>query len=117
MVGPLTLGGGFGCSLPPPRPDFSSVNPQDRTLAVAEAARRSDRSSIPRLIEMLDSPDSAQRMLAITTLERLTGQTLGYAYWAPEHQRNEAVSRWMDWWESEHGAVPIDGGERGDESR
>jgi len=111
VVALLVTGGGFGCSLPPQRPDFSSVDPQERTLAAAEAARRADRSSIPPLIEMLDSPDAAQRMLAIATLERLTGQTLDYAYWAPEHQRSEAVSRWVQWWRSTQSAGSAVGGE------
>ena len=34
------------------------------------------------------------------TLERLTGQTLGYDYAAPEAERRAATDRWVEWWES-----------------
>ncbi len=94
----LACAGLSACSLPPQRADFSSPDPQERTLAVAQAAREDDRQSIPYLIQTLESSDPAQRMLAIGTLERLTGQTLGYEYWAPDPVRRQSIDRWQAWW-------------------
>ncbi len=90
----LALG---GCSLPEQRADFRSVDPQERTLALAQAARERDQDSIPVLISMLDSEDAGERMLAIQTLERLTGQTLGYDFAAPRFKREPAVREWVQW--------------------
>lgn len=90
-----------GCSLPPQRADFASNDPQERTLAVAKAAREDDRRSVPQLIQVLQSTDPAERMLAIDTLEQMTGQTLGFEYWAPASARRKAIDRWQAWWESQ----------------
>lgn len=86
-----------GCSLPEQHADFDSVDPQERTLATLKAGETQDRAAIPELIEQLASDDPAQRMLAIRTLESLTGQTLGYNHSDPEPQRRAAMNRWRDW--------------------
>ena len=62
-----------------------------------DAAREGDLSAIPDLIGLLDSDDSLVRMVAIRSLERLTGQTLGYDHAVPEWRRDEAVERWVAW--------------------
>lgn len=77
-----------------PRPDFRSVEPAARNDAIVQAARRRDHAAIPDLVRMLDADDPATRLLAITTLERLTGETLGYDYAAPERDRRRAVQAW-----------------------
>lgn len=64
-----------------------------------EVAAANDTSKIPELIAALDSDDSAVRLTAIRTLERLTGQTLGYDYAAPESERRLATDRWVEWYE------------------
>lgn len=87
----------LSCSLPEPKTSFDSPNPAARTRAMARAARTGDTSHIPELIEMLDSDDPAVRMLAINTLERLTGQTLGYDHGAPPAERHRAIDRWVQW--------------------
>lgn len=75
-------------------------------MAVAQAARQEDRASIPNLILVLESSDPAQRMLAIGALERMTGQSLGYEYWAPRPVRDEAIARWKAWWQTHGGSLP-----------
>ncbi len=65
--------------------------------AAVDAAARNDRSAIPNIISLLDSDDPATRMVAIRSLERLTGQTLGYDHAAPESQRVQSIQRWVDW--------------------
>lgn len=86
-----------GCSLPARRADFNSTDPAERTLALGQAADDADRASIPDLIALLESEDSAERMLAINALEKKTGQRLGYDYADPDPARREAVERWVAW--------------------
>lgn len=62
-----------------------------------EAAQLQDRSAVRPLIEMLDSDDVAARMVAIRSLERITGETLGYDYAGAEPQRRAAIARWVAW--------------------
>lgn len=65
------------------------------------AASTGDKSSIPGLIERLSSNDPAERLLAIRSLERLTGETKGYDHAASPQKRNQAIERWATWWEME----------------
>lgn len=83
-------------------------------MAVAKAAREDDRASIPNLILELESTDPAQRMLAIGALERLTGQTHGFEYWAPRPVRDEAIARWKAWWQSQGQSPPPSSGHPSD---
>lgn len=99
----------IGCSQPSRRADFSSVDPSERTLAIGHAARDRDEGSIRSLIALLDSNDPAERMAAIRTLERLTGQTLGYDHAAPESARREAVARWEEWGRAGNAMPPASG--------
>lgn len=93
------VAGVVGCTKPIPR-GYDSHDPTGRIEAMLDTAARGDRSQIPDLIGELDSDDSAVRFTAIHTLERLTGQTLGYDYAAPEAERRAATDRWVEWWES-----------------
>lgn len=76
---------------------FDSPEPAARMEAAVSAAAEGDTSAIPDLIELLDSDDPATRLVAIRSLERLTGQTLGYDYAGPEAERAAAVERWVEW--------------------
>jgi len=84
----------IACS-PPPDRGFESSVPQDRIRAIARAVAEDDRSpeTIRRLVEQLDSADPAVRMMAITALERLTGEDLEYEYDGTPTQRREDVGR------------------------
>jgi HEAT repeat protein len=77
---------------------FDSPEPAARMEAAAEAAGRGDPGAIPRLIELLDSDDPATRLVAILSLERLTGRRLGYDPAAGLEAREEAVERWVVWY-------------------
>jgi hypothetical protein len=90
----LTMG---ACSSPQPRADVTSTVPEERALGLAEVGQQEDRARIPEVVALLDSADPGIRMFAIRTLERLTGETLGYDYAAAEHERAEAVDRWVRW--------------------
>src|SRR5262249_50631095 len=73
---------------------FDSANPAARMYAIEQAGKSGDRTAIPRLVEQLDSDDCAVRLLAITSLERLTGETYGYRHYDPPEEREAAVERW-----------------------
>ncbi len=82
---------------------FDSPEPAVRMDAIVDAARREDRTAVPRIVPFLLSDDPATRLLAIRTLERLTGQTLGYDYAAPEAERGEGAERWRRYVEEQGG--------------
>lgn len=82
-----------GC-MPTAKPDFDSPEPGARNQAIVAAAAEADRSKVPDLVRMLDSDDGATRLLAIRTLERLTGETFGYDYRDGRLERSDAVERW-----------------------
>jgi hypothetical protein len=46
---------------------------------------------------MLESDDPTTRVLALRTLERLTGETMGYDPHAEPFEREDAVARWSDY--------------------
>ena len=77
---------------------FDSPNPAARLYAIAQAAREEDRSpaTLRHIVEQLDSDDPAVRLVAITTLARLTGETLGYGHDDPAPARRAAIRRWTE---------------------
>ncbi len=93
----------LGCA--PVPVGFDAPSEIRRLDAVVEAAQVDDRSpeTIRSIIEQLDSFDPAMRMISIRTLERFTGQTLGYDYAAPEWERGLAVDRWVEWYMRTYG--------------
>ena len=93
----ILLTGLSACASAPP--DFNSPEPAARNAAIVRAARDKDQSAIPDLIRMLDSDDPTTRVLAIRTLERLTGQTHGYDPEADAASRSRAVDEWTSWCE------------------
>jgi HEAT repeat protein len=97
-----------GCAQPPG--GFDSPVPAQRLNAITEAAEREDEGAIPELIRMLSSDDPLVRMASIRSLERLTGQTLGYDHAAPSGERWQATRRWADWYRAREG-LPPDGPE------
>ncbi len=113
----LTLLAAAGC-FPTLEADFDSPAPAKRLDAIVDAAAHDDRSSIPPLIEMLDSDDPAERMLAFRALERISdGLTFGYRYADPEWQRQESINRWVEWAESESAGSPSSSGAQSDLGR
>jgi HEAT repeat protein len=91
----LLASGATGCASAPA--DFNSPEPAARNAAIVRAAQTKDQTAIPDLVRMLESDDPTTRVLAIRTLERLTGQTLGYHPQADEQSRKKAVADWAAW--------------------
>lgn len=79
------------------QPGFDSPEPAARIDAILAAARANDTSAVPDLVALLDSDDPATRLLAIRTLEKLTGTTNDYDYAANDAQREKGVERWLEW--------------------
>lgn len=95
-----------GCSNPNDAVGFEENDPAARMRAIRQAAAAEDQGSIQPLILRLESDDPAERLLAIHTLERLTGQTLGYDHAAPRQERAAAVQRWAEWYSQQRGPEP-----------
>jgi len=87
-----------GCSWP--QESLDSPLPNRRTEALTDPAKIDDPSTIRGRIVLLDSDDPLVRMLAIRSLERMTGTTLGYDHAAGQQARDQAVAAWVDWYES-----------------
>ncbi|QOJ13501.1 MAG: HEAT repeat domain-containing protein [Planctomycetia bacterium] len=89
----LTLVAG-GCLPRGSTAKLNSPNARERAVAGVALASGGDRAAAHRLVPLLEDADSAVRMMAILSLERLTGETLGYRYFDTESRRAEAVERW-----------------------
>lgn len=87
------------------RSSFKDIDPAIRLRAVHAAGEAGDRGAIPHLIVGLLSDDPAERLFSIRTLERLTGQTLGYEHSAPRPERLAAAERWQVWYASQDPAT------------
>lgn len=76
--------------------DFDSADPASKLYAIVRAGETKDASAIPHLIEQLNSDDQAVRMYAIGALRRITGEDMGYVYYAPPAEREAAIQRWLE---------------------
>jgi hypothetical protein len=84
-----------GCGPSATQGGFDSPNSAARLYAIEIAARNNDRRSIADLIQQLQSDDPAVRMLAIATLERITGETYGYRHFDEPDLRVQSIDRWV----------------------
>ena len=77
---------------------FDEPDPQARIRAAMRADETDDRSAAPRLVEMLDSDDPAERIAAIEALRDFTGgETFGYRHFDDRVDRRAAIDRWVEW--------------------
>lgn len=83
-----------GCRPPAPRRPLLDQDPVFVIPAMRQTAQAQRLRDMPRLIELLNSEDSAIRLHAIQTLRSLTGETFGYQFWDTPAQRRGAVERW-----------------------
>ncbi len=78
------------------RRELGSGNPLDRARGIVQVAEAQDPRALHRVVDLLEDPDEAVRMYAITALRRLCGEDLGYRFYASEAQRAAAVARWRE---------------------
>jgi len=84
------------CAPPASRGGFDSPDPAAKLYAIERAMKHGDRAAVPQIVEQIDSDDPAVRMLAISALQKLTGETRGYRYDDPPYLRQDAVRRWAE---------------------
>lgn len=85
-----------GC-FPTAKKGFDSPDNALRIDASVHAADAGDAKAVPDLVRLLDSDDPATRLVAIRSLERITGTTLGYDHAGKASQREAGVQRWQAW--------------------
>lgn len=78
-------------------PSYDSPEPGARNAAIVATAAAGRTQDVPNLVRMLESDDPTTRVLAIRTLERLTGTELGYNPHAEPYEREAAVARWVEY--------------------
>lgn len=76
---------------------LQDANPEVRVQAMMEAADRKDSKALPYIVENLGSDDGDVRLFAGMTLQKITGQTMGYNFYAPRAERDAAIGRWRQW--------------------
>ena len=76
---------------------ISSIKPDVASVAMNEAAAAKSRRAIVALVKRLYDEDPAIRLSAISALEDITGETMGYRSYESEVKRAAAVKRWEAW--------------------
>lgn len=94
-AGCLGLAAG-GCGPPAIEGGFDSPNPAAKLFAIQYAAQQRDVAAVPHLVEQLDSEDPAVRMMAISALQDICGETCGYSFSDPRWKRDQAVQCWVE---------------------
>ncbi len=87
-----------GCSAPKEEPSVNAGDPKAQNTWIAAAVENNDISACQGLIELLDSSDPAERLVAIGALRSITGEHFGYRIADPPAVRGQAVDRWAAWW-------------------
>lgn len=80
---------------------FQNENPAARIAAVALAGRTKDQAAVPFLIDRLTDTEQDVRFFTIIALKQITGKTMGWNYYDPSAERDQAVGRWRQWLQSE----------------
>jgi hypothetical protein len=69
-----------------------------RRIVADALGKLGDLSGVPVLIDRLDHPDDSSRILAMTTLRRVTGQNFEFDPYGAEEDRKNAIKMWNRWW-------------------
>jgi hypothetical protein len=101
-------GAGVGCGGPRDTPSLRARDAHRKIPAIKQAVGEKDRDAIPHLVAGLENDDPAVRMYSIQGLRRLTGQTMGYRFYADDDARRDAVQRWKQWLAGQSGAAPAE---------
>jgi hypothetical protein len=87
------------CTAPREPMVVSNPDPSVKIPAMKQSVESKDMTQVRQMINDLESDDPAVRFFAISALEKLTGQTFGYQYFADEDKRALAVGKWKAWLE------------------
>ena len=77
--------------------DLSSERIRATAVLGNRIAREPEDGDVKLLIDRLEDTDAAARLYAITALEQLAGDRMGYEPWALLVERHRAVARWRSW--------------------
>jgi hypothetical protein len=69
-----------------------------RRAAALASAMKEEKAHVPRLIALLDDPETPVARAAYAALKSLTGQDFGPAAEATRDEKAKAVAAWKDWW-------------------
>jgi hypothetical protein len=83
-----------GCSGYPGPVSIENEDPAVKIPAMRRAAVARDSSKIASLVRELASDDPAIRLVAIESLEKITGQTHGYQWWNDARDNKAPITRW-----------------------
>jgi len=84
-----------GCGgAPAANQGVDDAEPRARMASIAQPRGDADERRMWELIEALESDDPAVRMMAIATLERITGTRRGFEPYNSSETRQVAVDRW-----------------------
>jgi len=78
---------------------ISNETDDDFLFFIAEAmVKLKDKRGVPSLIEYLKKSDLTKRAIAYNLLNKITGLTMGYKYYAEPNEVTEGARKWSDWW-------------------
>jgi hypothetical protein len=78
-------------------------DPEMRRAAALAVAMKEDTTHVPRLIELLDDPETTVSRAAYAALKSLSGKDFGPPKDASKVARAEAVAAWKAWWKDKGG--------------
>jgi hypothetical protein len=76
---------------------LQSEDPTQRINSAVQAGESKDTNAVPLLVDRLSDADSDVRFYAALSLARITGTDMGYHYYDPPEQREQAIARWRQW--------------------
>jgi len=82
--------------------NISAAQPDVATAAMNKASEAKSREAIVPLVKRLYDEDPVIRLSAITALENITGENMGYHYYEPEVKRIAAIKLWEAWVEEQN---------------
>jgi HEAT repeat protein len=97
LICPLAVGCAQRSSAPASANGFQHEDPQVRINAVVAAGEARDRAAVPLIVDRLTDSESDVRFFAIMSLQKITGQTMGYRHFDPPQLRDQAVQRWRQY--------------------
>jgi hypothetical protein len=74
-----------------------------RRAAALAAAMKEDTSHVPRLIDLIDDPETSVSRAAYAALKSLSGKDFGPKKEASRAERAEATAAWKAWWKEKSG--------------
>jgi len=95
-------GGCFRLGSPSLQERLASKNPRLRVSAAHQLSDSDHPEAEVKLIHLLADRDQGVRFFAAASLRKRTGKRMGYNAELPLRRREEAISKWVDWYCASH---------------